>query len=68
MKSIKNALNLIVKGGALSIMSYPGHFEGKKEKKAIFSFISNLDKKDYKISTHPGKSKTAPVFIWIVKL
>lgn len=66
-KSIKEALERIIIGGAISIMSYSGHEEGKFEEKAIFEILNNLDKKKFKIVFHLWPKKFAPSLIWIEK-
>jgi len=66
--SIENALKTIIKGGAISITCYPGHFEGLKESEAITNMLSSLDPKDFNIISyrHPNK-KTAPHLFFIKK-
>ncbi|KPK32710.1 MAG: hypothetical protein AMS24_03400 [Chlamydiae bacterium SM23_39] len=66
--SLKNALPLITPNGAISIMCYTGHAEGKIEKKQIFSFLSTLSPISYTTLSHDYiNKKNSPCFIWIVK-
>lgn len=46
IKSIENGLNL---SSYISIMCYPGHSEGKEEKKGLLQFLANLDRKKWSI-------------------
>lgn len=43
LESIKNAQELIMNGGAISITCYPGHPEGKREEEAILEYVESLD-------------------------
>ncbi|PCI92417.1 rRNA methyltransferase [Candidatus Aerophobetes bacterium] len=47
LKSVKNALKRLNKGGLISITCYPGHEEGKKEESALLSFFSGLCPSEY---------------------
>lgn len=51
LKSLKNALPLLTKGGLISITCYPGHPEGEEELKALLSFASKLNPKQW-CATH----------------
>lgn len=42
LAGLEQALSLMVDGGAISIVLYPGHAEGAKEAQAIRSFAKNL--------------------------
>ena len=69
--SLEKALDLIIPGGALSIIAYPGHEEGKKETEAIEIWIENLKKQvSYKVTASRfkgSKSADAPSFFWVQK-
>ena len=73
--SLEKALDLIIPGGALSIICYPGHEEGKKETEAIESWTENLKKQTtdqtfytIKVSRFKGsESADAPSFFWVQK-
>ena len=69
--SLEKALDLIIPGGALSIICYPGHTEGKKETAAVEIWVENLKKQTsykVKVSRFKGsKSADAPSFFWVQK-
>jgi hypothetical protein len=52
LESIHKALNLVMPGGAISIMCYPGHEEGAKEEKAIIEEVSQLSSHLWSASHH----------------
>jgi len=43
IKSIEQALDLLLPGGIITIVLYPGHREGAKEKERIIPFCRDLD-------------------------
>lgn len=49
MKSFKQALNLLKPGGVITIVLYPGHFEGKREKEALLPVCNNLSSADFAV-------------------
>jgi len=65
LKSLKNALPLLQKGGLLSITCYPGHEEGKEEHSKLISFFSELNLPIYTYKNH--KDKTAPALYLLQK-
>ena len=69
LSSIKEALELIIPLGAISISIYSGHKEGAVEKTAIFKLLEALDKKKFIIATHQWETKNnAPCLVWITKI
>lgn len=58
LKSIKQALPLIAKGGAISITCYPGHPEGEEEQKALLSFSMKLNPKQWCASHQTWVNRT----------
>jgi hypothetical protein len=52
LESIRNALGLIVAGGAISITCYPGHEEGAREEKAILEEVSCLPPAVWNVCHH----------------
>lgn len=42
LESISQGLNMLVEGGVLSVVCYPGHAEGEREEKAILEFVRSL--------------------------
>lgn len=68
LNSIKSALSLLGKRGAICIMCYPGHEEGQKEEKAILEFTKTLDPKSYNLCYHSWVNrKFSPTLFWIEK-
>lgn len=64
--SLENAIDLLMPGGALSLMLYPGHTEGEIEARAVVEFAKNLPHTNWEIThhTHPENPKS-PSFLWI---
>lgn len=50
--AVKNAIDILKKGGILVISVYPGHPEGKKEGDALLDVLSLYDKKLFGISCY----------------
>lgn len=50
--SLSEALRVLLPQGAISIMCYPGHPEGKIEEEKILSFISTLDRWQWNCCHH----------------
>lgn len=49
IKAIENGLELLVDGGLIVIVIYPGHEGGKIEKDEIIEYSSDLDRKKYNV-------------------
>ena len=66
LTSLENAIDLLMQGGALSLMLYPGHEEGEKEAKAVVEFAKNLPQTKWEVThhTHPDNPKS-PSLLWI---
>lgn len=69
INSIKKGLELLNKGGIMTICIYTGHDEGKKEESCILNYVQNLSKKDYGVMLHKflNRSETAPMLVVIEK-
>ncbi|NGX34995.1 MAG: hypothetical protein K1060chlam1_01361 [Candidatus Anoxychlamydiales bacterium] len=68
ISSIESAFKLLAKKGAISIISYPGHFEGEKEEIALIEYLKKIDKKEYNVLHFRWLNKEkAPSFFWIEK-
>ncbi len=64
LTSLQNALTLLMPGGALSLMLYPGHEEGEREASAVLTFANNLT--GYEVTHHPHPSNPkSPSLLWI---
>jgi SAM-dependent methyltransferase len=69
LKSLREALSLIIKGGMISIMCYPGHPEGGVEKTALLTMISSIDTQKFSVNEyHSLTTPTAPSLLIIKKL
>ena len=68
LASVTQALELIVAGGAVSIVCYPGHAEGATEEKSLVAFASALSQERFTVFFHQHiNRKSSPSFLWIVK-
>jgi hypothetical protein len=66
--SIQKSLQLLAKGGALSITCYPGHLEGEKEEEAILDFVKTLPSTNWQACHHRWLNRPrSPSFLWILK-
>lgn len=52
LESLRQALGLILEGGAISITCYPGHSEGEKELKDLLIFSTSLSTRDWNVCHH----------------
>ncbi len=50
--AIKASIDLIARGGLISIMCYPGHVEGSIEEAAIIDLLTQLDPRQWSITSH----------------
>jgi len=68
LKSVYNAMDLLLLGGALSITCYPGHPEGAIEEKALIEMAAHLPPALWNICYHSFPNRTlAPSLILIQK-
>ena len=68
ISSLKQAINLIASGGAISVMCYPGHEEGLEEEREILAFAKELSSKEWNVSFHQWINRPrAPSLVWLVK-
>ncbi|MEX0962326.1 MAG: class I SAM-dependent methyltransferase [Simkaniaceae bacterium] len=64
LKSVKEGIKRLKKGGALSITCYPGHEEGAREERALCSFFKNQP--DLKVSFYKKQNRSlAPSLLFI---
>ncbi len=49
LASFEQALNLINPGGVITIVLYPGHFKGRREKEALLPVCNSLSLSDYAV-------------------
>lgn len=52
LESLKKALDLVMRGGAISITCYPGHEEGAREEEQLLLFCQTLDPKVWSCCHH----------------
>jgi len=68
LTSIKNAQELILDGGLISVTCYPGHAEGKREEEKILDYSTTLDPKQWSCCSHRWSNrKNAPSLLLIQK-
>lgn len=66
LASIKEALKKISPTGAISIMCYPGHDEGKKEEKILLDYLQTLASDRWQVLHHHQLNRPlSPSFIWV---
>lgn len=64
--SLLSAINKLKKGGAISLLCYVGHEEGKKEYEAVSSFVTTLDSNQWEVSKHQWLYKEdTPILFWL---
>jgi hypothetical protein len=63
MQSVRNGLELIIPGGAISITCYPGHEEGGREERELLQELTRLDAATWNICYHtfPNRMLSASV-------
>lgn len=52
LESLRQAMSLVMPGGAISLTCYPGHAEGAKEEKAILDYVSTLSPQEWSVCHH----------------
>lgn len=66
--SLEKALCLIIPGGAISLVCYPGHPEGLREQEALLAFVKELDPSKWSVCIHFWNNRVhSPSFIFIQK-
>lgn len=66
LQSIHNGFSLLLPGGALSIMLYPGHAEGKRESESVLELANTLPNCQINHFTW-GTNPNSPSLLWIHK-
>ncbi|KAJ1624377.1 putative rRNA methylase-domain-containing protein [Pavlovales sp. CCMP2436] len=49
LASLRAAVRILAVGGALTVMSYPGHLEGRREAVAVSEHLAALDKRCFRV-------------------
>lgn len=68
LKAVTDGINLMQKGGVLVISVYPGHAEGEKEGRELYSLLSSYDKVYYSVIQYKMiNSPTSPFILAVEK-
>ena len=67
LKSIRQALKLVISGGAVSITCYPGHEEGAREEKAILEEVSRLSPATWNVCYHRFPNRLASPSLLLIQ-
>ncbi len=65
--SLKKSLSLLNPNGLITITSYPGHFEGKEEKKAIYKELESIDNSEFSVYCYHSFFENAPSIFFVSK-
>ena len=67
--ALESALNILRKGGMLTVLCYPGTEEGRVETNEVVKWLKNLDKNEFKLSEHLSEKpdNTTPVLYVLEK-
>lgn len=70
IRALKSALDLLKKGGILSLCIYSGGDSGFEEKEALLAFLKDLDKKRFLciVSEYYNRPNHPPIPVLVVKL
>lgn len=68
LESVRQALDLLVFGGVISLTCYPGHEEGKSEQNALLQFLTTLPPLKWSVSFHQFPNRcNSPSQIFVQK-
>ena len=68
-QSIRQALDMVLVGGMVSITFYPGHKEGLRELETLLPELMQLDSKSFSLSHHKWPTRhRSPELVIILKL
>lgn len=67
LKAVTDGINLMQKGGVLVISVYPGHAEGEKEGRELYSLLSSYDKIYYSVIQYKMINSPTSPFIFAVE-
>lgn len=67
--ALKKSIDMLNRGGIISLAIYRGHFEGKKEEKNILHFLKSLPKSTFGVLQHSffNRDEMAPLLFIIEK-
>ena len=65
LESVKQALDLVIPGGAVCITCYPGHEEGNREERALLNEVSKLSSLTWNVCYHtfPNRRLSASLLL-----
>lgn len=67
--SVEKGLSLLQPEGAISIMCYPGHEEGRREEEALILWLQRLPSSSFRICYHEWINRAlSPTLLWIQKM
>lgn len=67
--SVESSLELLVVGGMLSVMCYPGHEEGARETKAVKQVLEELDSEVWRVFVHaPLNRPVSPQLLTVYRV
>ena len=67
--AVQQALSIIAPGGIVTLVLYPGHEEGAREKDALLKFAEQLSTSRFHTAhvDFPNQKKNPPEILWITK-
>jgi hypothetical protein len=70
LKAAGQIFELLVVGGLVSIVAYPGHPDGREEQVALHECLSTLSSKDYSVASWSmvNKKNNPPILYLIEKI
>jgi hypothetical protein len=67
LKAVVDGISIMEKGGVLVISVYPGHAEGEKEGRKLYSLLSSYDKAYYSVIQYKMINSPTSPFIFAVE-
>lgn len=67
--AVQQALSVIAHGGIVTLVLYPGHEEGAREREALLEFAAQLPASQFHAAyvKFPNQKKNPPEILWITK-
>lgn len=66
LESVKQALTLLCKGGALSLTCYPGHAEGATEEALLGELLTSLSPREWSVCHHVWRNRRNAPSLFLV--
>ena len=67
LTSIEKGLSLLLPGGAISIVSYPGHSEGAQEEVALLQYLKGFDPAHYSVCHHRWINRNTSPSLFLIQ-